>query len=95
MHSLAQWITEKFNAHGLLAGRANRRKVIAQEPSPHGFIQERETHRTLQMSAEDQNWEADTRKRDQIAQERRQEETWDTEGGAPLTRDRQNENGTQ
>ena len=33
--------------------------------------------------------------RDQIAQERRQEETWDTEGGAPLTRDRQNENGTQ
>ena len=59
MHSLAQWITEKFNAHGLLAGRANRRKVIAQEPSPHRFVRERETHRTLQMSAEDQNWEAD------------------------------------
>jgi hypothetical protein len=64
MNTITAWITRQLTALRSLVKRTSTRETISQVRPERDFVQERETARSGQMSAEDQGWEAETRARD-------------------------------
>ena len=89
MNNLTSWIRRQVSTLKSFAKGTSSRETIAPVQPPRNFVQERETDRTGQMSADDRAWEARSLKRDQDARERQQEDNWDPEGGATAKQDRQ------